>query len=874
MRRLLCAWLVLALSLPLAAAAPLPAPADYLGFRPGDDQRLAGWEQLLGYCRAVAEASPRVRLVELGETTQGRPMVALEIASPATLESVEWHREAQALLSDPRRVGTPEEARRLTDESKPVVLINCGLHATEVAAAQMSMILLHELAAGETPQARELLDRVIVVLIPCANPDGLDMIKDWYERSLGKPWEGTGLPWLYQEYAGHDNNRDWYMLNLKETRNLTRLIYDLWRPTIVYDVHQMGNAGARFFVPPFHDPKNPNVPPLIEQTLLIIGGHMAQALSRAGKTGVIRDALYDNWWAGGFRTTVYRHNMIGILTEAAGANLASPVFQRKGDLKGHTRGLPEYAMTSNHPEPWPGGWWRLKDPVEYQFISAMALLEYAARYHGQLQEQYLWLGRQAIEQGRTEPPFAWLVPPDQRDPAAAYSMLARLMATGIEVHVADEPFTADGVPWPAGTFILFCAQPYRPHLMDMMERQQYPDRELFPGGPAEPPYDMAGWTLPLQMGVRHAAVAAPFEAKSTLLETIEMPQGRLEGRAAAGGHYLLAAGANDDFRLLNRLARAGIEASIVTGSTGDGRGAPAPGSIFIPDGDALRAAAPGILRDLSVSPVSVPRLVHAPAGYAPPPPRGRFRPGAGRKGGGWTRFVLDQHEYAYTSLTNAEIRAGNLRARYDCIILPAASASSIMNGQAPDTTAPEFVGGIGEEGVVALQRFASEGGSLVCIDDACALAIEHLGLPVKNVLDGKKSEEFFCPGSLLRVRLDPSSPLAWGLPEWVSGYFARSQAFEIAKPAKVPDERDPAGRYPASAAARYADTLLLESGWIRGGELIEDKPAVVEVSYGEGRVILLGFSVVQRAQPHGTFRLLFNAIQRSTLDLDSQPKGG
>lgn len=868
--KLAAAWLVACLNCSLALAEDVATPEKFLGHAVGADYRLARWEKIVEYFRLVDEASDRVNVREFGRTTEGLPLIVTEIGSAETIRNLQRHREAQRRIADPRLIADEAEERRLATESRVVVLVNCNLHSTEVASSQMAIELLYDLATSDSPRVREILDRVIILLIPSANPDGLNKVIDWYNRSLGKPWEGSGMPWLYHKYAGHDNNRDWFMLALQETRHVTRLLYDDWFPTIVYDVHQMGNSGARLFVPPFHDPKNPNVHPRIDQSIMIIGGHIASELEREGKKGVVWGAIYDNWWEGGFRTTPYRHNMVGILTEAASPNIASPVFQKKSDLRGSTRGMPSYTQSTAFPDPWPGGWWRLRDVVEYEKIACMSLFTLAARYHEMFQGNYIKLGREAMERGRSEPPFAWLVPTDQRDPGVTAKMLEILYTTGIEVHRAEQQFTADGVEYPPGTHLLFCGQPYRAHLNDMMERQNYPDRSLYPGGPAEPPYDIAGWTLPLQMGVRAVAVAQPFDVKARKLERITAPQGELRGPSDSP-HYWVVAGLNDDFRILNRLHVARIPASVTTAGRdwrlADGTDVP-PGSIVIQDAAKLRAAMPKLLDGLAVSPIGHQEIdgrIRAVLQDARPPRLGLYQPWSPSMDEGWTRLVLETHEFPYTSVHNANIRAGNLHDRYDCLILPSIGPRTILDGQAADATEPEYVGGLGREGVISLQDFVHSGGTLVCLDDSCDFAIEQFNLPVKNIVKGKKTEDFYCPGSILRVAVDRNHPIGFGVPAWVSAYFARSQAFEIEERGdRSKDSHSAVARMSATVVARYSDTVLLESGWIRGGDLIADKPAIIEVSYGTGHVVLIGFAVQHRAQPHGTFRLLFNAIQRNT----------
>ena len=891
---LLLCGLALVFVCTVATAQDTQSPGDYFGHEMGADFTLVQWDRIVDYFGHLDETSDRITVRELGTTTDGRPMIFAEISTVETVADLATHRESQRQIADPRLIRNDENRQRLIHDTKIPILVNAQLHSTETAASQMSMELAYDLVTDDSAEVREILERCIILLVPCANPDGQQMVAQWYERSLGTPWEGQGLPWLYQKYAGHDNNRDWFMLNLKETRLTTRVLYEEWFPTIVWDVHQMGGSGPRLFVPPFFDPKNSNVHPVIDQTLLIIGGHMAADLSRKDMKGVVHSAIYDNWWAGGFRTTPYRHNMVGILTEAASVRLASPVFISKSELRGSRRGLPQYRLTTNFPDPWPGGWWRLRDIVEYEKSIAMSLFTLAARYHDMFQRNYIHFGEEAIALGENEPPFAWLVPPDQRDPRSAYEMLERFRATAIEVHEAQEDFVADSVLYPRGTFILYCAQPYRPHLMDMMERQVYPDRVLYPGGPAESPYDMAGWTLPLQMGVRHVKVDAPFEAQTLRLDEIPVPQGRIENPDAST--YVVPAGHNDDYRLMNRLYNQGISFSIYTGqdtemdsdgeeeddkaeeqtwTLADGREV-VPGSLVISIDEETRDRVAQLSEGLSIDITGLADLPEWASGRlreAVRPRMALYQPWTASMDEGWTRLVLDNFEFEYATIHNAEIQAGNLHSRYDCIVVPSVGVQWLLDGRAPDTTAPEFVGGIGDVGVVHLQDFVQDGGTLVLLDASTNLAIERFNLPVENVVAGLETTDFYCPGSILRLNMDTNHPLGFGMPAWYSGYFARSQAFSLNQEsaeddedeAKVETGREPAKRFPAIAVSRFSDTVLLESGWIRGSELIRDKPAIVEVDYGAGHVELIGISVQRRGQPHGTFRILFNAVQSATL---------
>jgi len=877
------------------AHGDIPTPASVIGHEVGADYKLARWETIVDYFHKLAAASDRVNVRQLGTATEGSPYILAEISSADTIADLDRYKKLQAQLADPRLI--PPKAgttSRLTDgvltRAKTTILVSCGLHSSECAASQMAMELAYELATGDDPRTREILDNCIVLLVPSANPDGNNKVADWYERYLGTPFEGGRMPWLYQKYAGHDNNRDWFMLNLRETRILTSLLYDEWNPTIMYDVHQMGSAGARFFVPPFFDPVNPNVDPLIHQSLLIIGGHMATELQEQGKTGVVFKAIFDNWWAGGNRTTPYRHNMVGILTEAASAKIASPIFQDYRDLKGGGRGFPEYAPAVNFPEPWPGGWWRLRDVVEYEKIACKSLFTLGARYRDHFIKNHLALSEKAIRLGREEPPFAWLVPPDQRDPGAAAHMLEVLRLTGIEVHVADAPFVADGATYPAGTYVLLAEQPYRPHLKDMMERQDYPNRRVYEDGPAESPYDAAGWTLPLQMGVKSVEVVAPFEANLRRVDHVTA-LGTVPSGAAADDMLLTRRSGNGDYAAVNALLREGYDVRV---TTEEHDGFPA-GSIIVRGNGSAGGLFDRVADLVKTIPARFEALPSAPdesklrkQGIAR---TALYQPWTASMDEGWTRLVLEQFDFDYTSIHNADIRAGDLHKRFDCIIMPDMSLKRMLDGTSDKFMPPPYAGGIGEDGAMQLERFVEEGGTLVLLDSATELATELLRVPASDVLKDLPRDKFFCPGSLLRIRVDQSHPLGYGFDREATANFSHSQAFVIGEDSlhrapprpsqRTKDDKAATSQsrvlspeetkakiaaQPVASVATYADNIVLQSGWILGEDYLRGRTAVAEVGYGKGHIVLIGFRAQFRAQPYGTYKFLFNSIYRSVLE--------
>jgi hypothetical protein len=826
----------------------IPPPEEVIGHKVGEDYKLAGWDQILSYYRRLDASSDRVRLRYLGKTTEGRDLIAAEISSPETIRRIEDQFALQRRLHDPRLIRNAEEEARVISQAKVVIVINLSLHATEVAAAQMGMELAYELASRSDPEVQNILENCVVILIACANPDGLDMVKEWYERTLHTPYENAPMPWLYHRYVGHDNNRDWWLISQKETINITHYLYRVCFPTILYDVHQMGGNGPRMFVPPFHDPVNPNIDPWISQGIFLIGAHMASALTAEGKKGVVWGAIYDNWWQGGMRTTPQRHNIVAVLTEAASARIASPVEVRKEQLTGARRGLPSYDLYVNFPDPWPGGVWRLRDIVDYEKICSYALLTLGARYREMWVKNQLALSRRQITLGKTEAPFGWLIPPDQRDPGATAQLLRSLILGGIEVFRATTTVTVGGQTFPPGTYVLPAAQPYRLHLKDLMEPQVYPRRLEYPGGPAETPYDVAGWTAPLQMGVRVFTANEPITFSGELITTPPKPQ---RNPVAPSGVYVSLNQRVEDVPAFLRLGAQGFSLAVIVED-----GVFPKGAFLVSEANGKSSLKEAIDRihsesfaqflpwnsvgGVKVKEIKLPRV-------------GLYQSWTANMDEGWTRWIFERYEIPFTTVRNADIRKGNLRERFDCLFFPQQSAGSILNGVR--NTLPEYAGGIGDEGVQSLKEFIQAGGTVVLMDEACGLA-RSLGVPVRNALSGLGRDRFYCPGSILRLNLNADHPLGWGMERETIAYFDQSWALEL----------DPSMTSEVRVVATYGQGNPLLSGFLLGEEYVAGKPAIAEVKVGKGRVVLLGFRAQFRAQPYATFKLLFNAMVLSVLD--------
>jgi hypothetical protein len=800
-----------ALARPQSAA--IPSPKSVLGFTPGDERTVAGWSQITDYFERLDRASDRVLVQTLGQSTLKRPVIVAFISARENILALPKYKEIQQQLADPRKVTSDLQRDRLLANGKVVVTISCSIHSTEIVASQMSMQLAYELATAQDPDTRAILQDTIVMLIPSPNPDGIDIVANWYRKTLGTQYEGKEPPELYHHYAGHDDNRDWFMLNLKETQLVTRLLWHEWFPQIVYDVHQQGSNGSRFFIPPFYDPPNPNISPLLLRQVGLIGHKVAADLQAAGFKGVLTNALYDTWWHGGFRTAPYYHNSIGILSEAASARLMSPSTVTTEQLtRSSTRGMRNATeVSTNFPDPWPAGEWRPRDVMAMEMIAARSILTMASKFRGEYLRNFYELGRKNVElpanKGDT---IAYLIPAGQARDEAVAKLVGSLVEQGVEVFRLDQelhvvlssptlqrtnppteklgtykiagPLTAMQEV-PLGSYIVFLNQPQRTNMLALFEPQIYPNR-LTGQGDAERPYDVAGWTLPLQMGLEAPAVVAIRESASE--------------------------------RKLTQLK----------------------------DANQVRADLALPLKKGDESPIKNPLKQHVRVGI--------YKPSLSNMDEGWTRYIFDTFNVPYSSVRDADIRSGGLNSKFDAVILSSQASTQIINGNVAGTLPAEYTGGITESGVKNLKEFVTNGGMLICFDDSCDLAIKEFSLPLRNVLEGVRTSEFYCPGSIVALEVDNKNPIAAMLPATVPAYFINSSAFAVVADANV------------RVIARYAKENVLLSGWLLGEDKLRGQIALAEVGVGKGRIVLFGFRPQHRGQSWATLPFIWNALSTAT----------
>ena len=851
---------------PLAAQgrATLPTPEQFFGHRMGEDRKLANWDRLLEYYRTLAKATDRMKLVELGKSSEGRPYVALFISASANLARLEQLRAMNATLADPRGVAAAE-IDRIVKDGRAGVIQTFALHSNEVAASQTAAEFVHDSLTRDDEEAARMREQVISIVVPSINPDGTQMIADWYMKHVGTEFEAGPLPWLYQKYAGHDNNRDGFALNLPESRNLARILYREWMPQAYVDHHQMGSTDARLYIPPYAEPIRPDGDPLVWREMAWWGGHMGTHLEAAGRTGVVGAAIYSGWGHMGFHWITPFHNIAGMLTESASARLATPMFLHRDQLRGGPRNLPEYAPQANMPSVWPGGWWRVRDIVEQQKIAAWATVDLAARNRETvLRNMYLKASRQ-VERGASGPVKAYVLAAGQHDPLTTTKLVNMLLDSGVEVHRTTAQVIVEGRVFGPGSYVVSMAQPKQALVRWMLGRTFYPDNTFTRDRDGNPirPYDMSTDTFGEFMGIRSDAVgeAVPMGSLAEVTARIAA-EGSVAASAPHG--YVLDGRLNDSHRAAFLLLARGVGVRRAGQASADG--SVRPGDFLVAAGDVRAIAArTGVDFVAARGPV-------ATGAYDLATPRvalfQRYR--GGNMDEGWTRLLFEQFDVPFTSVKDADLKAGGLESKFDVIVLPADSIP-MMTGEEPPArsgaagqggesaqaaalrlTPPDYRSGFGAEGVKALQAFVDNGGTLVTFGQAADLPVQRLNLPVRNVVAGVPSKEFWAPGSTLRVRYANDHPHAFGMPaDGLALFMAGSQAYEVTSTDRSQD---------VSILATYVDRDLLQSGWLLGEQVIARKAAAVSMKQGKGRVVLIGFRPQNRAQTHGTFKMVFNAL--------------
>ena len=868
----------------------ITTPKAQFGHDIGDDYVLVNYSRYVEYLQKLDRESDRMTVVEIGKTAEGRPEYTAIVTSPDNHKHLAKYKDINRRLALAEGL-TDEQARQLARDGKAVVWIDGGLHATEVLGAQQLIETIYRLNSKVDPETLRVLDDTIV-LLTLVNPDGMELVSDWYMRESEPTRRSTSnIPRLYQKYIGHDNNRDFYMMNQPESEHANRMMYREWFPAIMYNHHQTGPAGAVLFAPPFRDPFNYHFDPLIPLGIDMVGAAIHTRLAVENKPGAVMRsaATYSTWFNGGIRTTAYFHNQIGILTEMIGN--PTPV-----DIPF----VPEMQLRRiDVPNPIAPQRWHFKQSIEYSLTNNYAILDLASKRKEDFLFNMYKMGKNAIEAGnrdtwttypkrvdavraeadrqrggrggrgsvpvalytnmlrdpRLRDPRGFVLPADQPDFLTATKFVNILIKAGVAVHRATAPFAVGGKTYPAGSFVVKSSQAFRAHVMDMFEPQDHPNDFPYAGGPPRPPYDVTGYNLSYSMGVRFDRILEGFDGPFERIADVVAPMPGRIASAPAGGGYRLGPETNDAFVAINRLLKANEDVYRLK-----------DGALYVP---ARPTTLPVLQRLATEKGLSFSGAAAPSAGQAVKLRTmrvGLWDQYGGSMPSGWTRWLLEQFEFPFEVVYPKGLDTGGLASRFDVLIFvdgafPAREAA--VGAQPPADSVPlEYRNHLGSVSVSRtvpeLKRFVEAGGTLLAIGSSTSLG-QDFGLPIRSALVERRGgvespltgDMFFVPGSILDARVDALHPLAYGIGERVHVFFDHSEAFRL-----LPE----AAERGVKAVAWFDSPTPLRSGWAWGQQYLDQAVQIIDAPVGKGRVVLFGPEIVWRAQPHGTFKFLFNGI--------------
>lgn len=884
--------------------AQIPTPKEHFGFSIGDDYHLANYTQTEAYFKKLAAASDKVLLQDMGLTEEGRHQWMLIVSSPQNIKNISRYKQIAQQLA--RAEGLNDaQARALTKEGKAVVWVDGGLHATETVGAHQLIQTAYEVASRNDEETNRILDNIVILFVH-ANPDGQELVSNWYMKEKDVKKRNMNIPRLYEKYIGHDNNRDFMMMNVKESENIARQQYLEWMPQIIYNHHQSGPPGSVVAGPPYRDPFNFRYDPLLVTSIDAVGAAMNNRLNVEQKPGYTQrsGSSFSTWWNGGLRTTAYFHNMVGLLTEIIGNPTPSKVPLIT------TRLVPNGAT----PNPVTPQDWSFKKSIDYSVSLNYAVFNYAVNQKEELLYNIYKMGQHSIEKGSTDTwslrpslidsinnayrkeqqtranqggraggqdtlavkyydlvmkdptfrdPRGYIIPANQADFPTAVKFINALLKSGVLVHKATAAFSVHGKQYPAGSFVVKAAQAFRPYVLDMFEPQDHPNDFAYPGGPPVPPYDAAGWTIAYSMGVQFDRMLDDFTGPFERVPYGELQVAKSTIPTASG--YILDAKVNNSFIVVNDLLKETVDVYRLTAASPNA----VAGSFYIP----ASAKATSILQKSAAAlglnviaanqrPASIKKI--APVRMALWDNYGGSMPS------GWIRWMMEQYHFPFQVIYSKDINAGDLKKKYDAIVfvsgaIPTTGRTPQGNDSRMESVPDEFSHMTGritaDTSIPQLKKFLEDGGEIITIGSSTNLAY-HLNLPVKNALteisNGQEraipNDKYYLPGSILRMSVDSTQPAAWGMGSEADIYFDRSPVFKLAPEAIVKQSIQPIGWF-------STDTPL-RSGWAWGQSYLKDGITSFVAPVGKGKLYAFGPEITFRAQTHGTFKLLFNQLYK------------
>ncbi|NOX86437.1 MAG: hypothetical protein GXO86_10835 [Chlorobi bacterium] len=847
----------------VTAQNAISTPESFFGFTPGADGMLFNYEKLIDYYKELDNTSGKFKLVKIGNTPLGRDIFLAIVSSEENIKNLEKLKKINEQLALNTSL-TDAELNNLVSEGKVFVYATLSMHSSEVGPTQASPTIAYNLITSDDPETLSWLDNVVFMFVPNHNPDGMDMVVKNYQKYKGTKYEGASLPGVYHKYIGHDNNRDFIVLTQSDTRAISSITSREWFPQVMVEKHQMGSTGVRYFVPPPHDPIAENVDPGLWNWMKVFGSNMITDMTADSLSGVVQSYIFDDYWPGSTETCLWK-NTIAFLTEAASARGATPIYVEPTELRVGGKGLSEYKISINMPHPWPGGWWHLSDIVEYEKSSTKAIIKTASIYHDEILKYRNEVAKAEVERGKTQAPNYYVLPTDQHDAGEMADLVNLLKEHGVEVYRLTSNYNDGDYHLAKGDVVIPMAQPVRPFIKEVMEKQTYPLRHYTPGGKIMKPYDITTWSLPLHKGVTSLEINGYSGKLNGLLEKITGDYRMVENPPADYGYCVYPVSENQSFKAAFHAMEKGLKVLRTTKDFNAGNQLLPAGSFLIARSDKLDK----INNELAVSPDYFQNIDNIETKEVVLPRIALMETWFHNMDAGWTRFIFDTYHIPYTVVRPGDIVETDLAKNFDIIVFPDENKSVLLDGKYKSAGyyqpryPPEYTKGIGKKGLEKIMNFVNDGGKVVSWGRSTGLfegemkisydkdKSEVYTLPFRNVAPQLQKQGLYCPGSFVKVNWKQDFPLTLGMQSQSGIFYRGNPVFTTSLPGFDMDRR---------VIGWFPEKDILMSGYAEKIDLVGKKVAMVWIKRGKGQMVMYAFSPIFRASTPVTYKLVFNAL--------------
>jgi len=846
----------------------IQTPQQFFGFQPGTDRSLFNYDQLIEYLQNLDKMSPRVKMIEIGESPMGKKMYVTFLSVSENIENLDKLKDINRELAlNP--VLTENMIEKYTDKGRVFIMAALSMHSTEVGPSQSAPLVAHKIATTQDKKILGWLENVVYMMVPCHNPDGMDLVVNHYNKSKGTKYEGGSLPVVYHKYVGHDNNRDFVTLTQSDNRAVARLYNQSWFPQVMVEKHQMGSYGPRYFVPPMHDPIAENVDERVWNWTWIFGSNMAKDMAADGLAGVSQHYLFDDYWPGSTETALWK-NVIGLLTECASVQFAKPIYIEKNELRASGKGLGEYKKSINMPLPWEGGWWHLEDIVDYELSSTWSIIKTGAIHRKDILLNRNILCKKEVEKGKTLAPAYFILPVNQHDDGELIGLVTLLNEHGVSVYRSLKKHQYNGRIIEESDYVVPLSQPFRAFIKEVMETQKFPERHYTPGGEMIKPYDITSWSLPLHRGVSAFQIDEVVKDIDNALEKVEFPI-ELEIKHSEDIKTLVfPVSNNESFKIAFAALSAGVDVKRAKESFKIDETEIETGDFVIEITKKSSEKLHPLFGEITVDPISLSENISEKCYRLELPDIALVETNFHDMDAGWTRYVFDTYKIPFTIIKPGQIKELKL-SDFDVVVFPDNNKSMLLEGKRKSSSGvysvpsydPQYTKGIGKEGVQKLMQFVNDGGTIVSWGLSTGLFLgaqtikisekqkEEFQLPVSDISSTLKGKGLYAPGSLLNIELKREHPLTLGMQETARVFSRGRPVFSTSIPYFDTDRR---------VIATYPVDNVLASGYAKNDELLENKSTMVWAKKGKGNFVLYGFYPQFRASTAGTYKLLFNAL--------------